>query len=119
SCDMKLKVLISGASIAGPTLALYLSRYGADVTVVERAAALRTGGQLVDLRGVARTALRKKGLYDAVVAAKEANYGLSFINQKNKRQGSLAVADFGGDGPIAEIEILRGALSKVFYDLSK
>lgn len=116
---MDLKVLISGASIAGPTLALYLSRYGADVVVVEKAPALRSGGQLVDLRGVAREALRNKGMYDQVMAAREANYGLSFINHKNKQQGRLAVADFGGDGPIAEIEILRGALSKVFYDASR
>lgn len=116
---MKSRILISGASIAGPALALYLSRYGADVVVVEKAPELRTGGQLVDLRGVARDALRRKGMYEQVVAAKTANYGLSFINHKGKRQGRLAVADFGGDGPIAEIEILRGALSQVFYDASK
>lgn len=116
---MKMRILISGASIAGPALALYLSRYGADVVVVEKAPELRSGGQLVDLRGVAREALRNKGLYEKVVDAKEANYGLSFINQKGKRQGTLSVADFGGDGPIAEIEILRGSLSRVFFDESR
>ncbi|CAM3103990.1 FAD-dependent monooxygenase [Saccharomonospora xinjiangensis] len=115
---MNLRVLVSGASIAGPALALYLARYGAKVVVVEKAPELRTGGQLVDLRGVAREALRRKGLYEKVMEAKEANFGLSFINHKNKRQGRLAVADFGGDGPIAEIEILRGSLSRVFYDAS-
>jgi 2-polyprenyl-6-methoxyphenol hydroxylase-like FAD-dependent oxidoreductase len=40
-----LKVLISGASIAGPALALWLHRSGADVTVVEWAPRLRAGGQ--------------------------------------------------------------------------
>ena len=38
-----MKILISGASIAGPTLAYWLHRYGFDVTVVEKAPAVRTG----------------------------------------------------------------------------
>src|ERR671928_1400955 len=45
-----MKVLISGASIAGPVLAYWLTRSGFDVTVVERAPRLRkTGGHAVDL----------------------------------------------------------------------
>jgi 2-polyprenyl-6-methoxyphenol hydroxylase-like FAD-dependent oxidoreductase len=35
------KVLISGASIAGPTLVYWLSKAGFDVTVIERATAPR------------------------------------------------------------------------------
>ena len=46
-------VLISGASIAGPTLAFWLDRYGFDVTVVERASAVRNGGYPIDIRGTA------------------------------------------------------------------
>ena len=45
------KVLISGASIAGPALAYWLHRYGFEVTVVEKAPALRPGGQAVDFNG--------------------------------------------------------------------
>ena len=45
-----MRVLISGASVAGPVLAYWLNRYGFDVTVVERAPAPRkTGGHAVDL----------------------------------------------------------------------
>src|SRR3954452_6005492 len=45
-----MRVLISGASIAGPVLAYWLTRRGFDVTVVERAPELRkTGGHAVDL----------------------------------------------------------------------
>ena len=45
-----MRILISGASIAGPVLAYWLTRRGFDVTVVERAPALRkTGGHAVDL----------------------------------------------------------------------
>jgi 2-polyprenyl-6-methoxyphenol hydroxylase-like FAD-dependent oxidoreductase len=45
-----VKVLVQGASIAGPVLAYWLAHYGADVTVVERAPGLRkTGGHAIDL----------------------------------------------------------------------
>ena len=45
-----MRVLISGASVAGPVLAYWLSRYGFTVTVVERAPVLRkAGGHAVDL----------------------------------------------------------------------
>ena len=45
-----MRILVSGASIAGPVLAYWLTRHGFDVTVVERAQTLRkTGGHAVDL----------------------------------------------------------------------
>jgi 2-polyprenyl-6-methoxyphenol hydroxylase-like FAD-dependent oxidoreductase len=37
-------VLIAGASVAGPTLAHWLERFGMEPTVVERAPELRVGG---------------------------------------------------------------------------
>ena len=47
-----MKVLISGAGIAGPTLAFWLSRYGLELTIVEKAPQLRTGGYVIDFWGV-------------------------------------------------------------------
>lgn len=109
-------VLISGASIAGPALAFWLARYGANVTVVESAPALRTGGQLVDVRGTARGVLERAGLDDTVRAARTAAEGLSFVDSRGRRQASVRSDDFGGDGAVAEIEILRGTLSGIFHD---
>ena len=45
-------VLISGAGVAGLTLAYWLSRFGFAPTVVERAPLLRTGGYIMDFWGV-------------------------------------------------------------------
>ncbi len=42
-----MNVLISGAGIAGPTLAFWLRKYGFAPTLVESAPALRTGGYVV------------------------------------------------------------------------
>ena len=58
----KIRVLVTGASIAGPALAHWLHRRGAEVTVVERSPGLRPGGQAVDARGVAKEAIRRMGL---------------------------------------------------------
>jgi 2-polyprenyl-6-methoxyphenol hydroxylase-like FAD-dependent oxidoreductase len=50
-----LRVLISGASVAGPTAAFWLCRQGYAVTVVERMPLemVRTSGHAVDLFGPA------------------------------------------------------------------
>jgi 2-polyprenyl-6-methoxyphenol hydroxylase-like FAD-dependent oxidoreductase len=45
-------VLISGAGIAGPTLAFWLARAGFQPTLIEHAAALRTSGYVVDFWGL-------------------------------------------------------------------
>jgi 2-polyprenyl-6-methoxyphenol hydroxylase-like FAD-dependent oxidoreductase len=59
-------ILISGAGIAGPALAYWLSRVpnsgGLDVTIVERSASPRTSGQAVDLRGPGVKVLQRMGL---------------------------------------------------------
>jgi 2-polyprenyl-6-methoxyphenol hydroxylase-like FAD-dependent oxidoreductase len=43
-----VRILISGAGIAGPTLAYWLAEYGFEPTIVEAAPHLRSGGYLVD-----------------------------------------------------------------------
>ena len=61
-------VLISGASIAGPALAYWLHRYGFHVTVVEKAPALRPGGQAVDFKGrTHRTVLERMGIWEEIL----------------------------------------------------
>ncbi|MET8756907.1 FAD-dependent monooxygenase [Lentzea sp. NPDC004782] len=65
---MRPRVLISGAGVAGSTVAFWLKQHGFDPTVVERAPALRTGGQAVDFRGSALTVLDRMGVLDQVKA---------------------------------------------------
>lgn len=66
-------VLISGASIAGSALAFELTRYGFRPTVVERANALRRGGQNIDIHGAGRKVVRHLGIDDAIRAATTGN----------------------------------------------
>lgn len=109
-------VLISGAGIAGPTLAFWLHHHGFTPTVVERAPAPRPGGQAVDLRGTAREVAERMGVVDQVRAAHTGARGMAFVNAEGKRTATMA-SDTMGDsgGVIADLEILRGDLVRILH----
>ncbi len=109
-------MLVAGASIAGPALAHWLRRRGAEVTVVERAPELRPGGQAVDARGVAKEVIERMGLDAAVRAACTDTAGAYTVDANGQVLETFRADDDGGDGFIADIEILRGDLSRVLYD---
>ncbi|NUP29994.1 MAG: FAD-dependent oxidoreductase [Nocardia sp.] len=108
--------MVAGASIAGPALAHWLRRRGAEVTVVERAPELRPGGQAVDARGVTKEVIRRMGLTEAVRAARTETAGAYTVDADGKVLETFRADDDSGDGYISEIEILRGDLSQVLYD---
>ncbi|WP_242895430.1 FAD-dependent monooxygenase [Actinomadura litoris] len=110
------RVLVAGASVAGPALAHWLRRRGAEVTVVERAPELRPGGQAVDARGVAREVIGRMGLDAAVRAACTDTAGAHTVDAGGQVLETFHADDDGGDGFIADIEILRGDLAQVLYD---
>ncbi|MDX6234360.1 MAG: hypothetical protein QOH68_3465, partial [Nocardioidaceae bacterium] len=112
----KIRVLVSGASIAGPALAHWLHRRGAEVTVVEQAPGLRPGGQAVDARGVAKEVIRRMGLDAAVRAACTDTAGAYTVDVDGNVLETFRADDNDGDGYISEIEVLRGDFSQVLYD---
>ena len=114
-----IRVLVTGASIAGPALAHWLRRRGADVTVVEQAPALRPGGQAVDARGVAREVVRRMGLEAEVRAVRTRTAGAHAVDADGSVLETFRADDDGGDGYISEIEVLRGDLSRLLYDATR
>jgi 2-polyprenyl-6-methoxyphenol hydroxylase-like FAD-dependent oxidoreductase len=85
-------VLISGASIAGPALAYWLDRYGFDVTVVERASAVRSGGYPIDIRGTAIEVIRRMGLLPQPGEGRPHRLALADLRRRqweNGRRGPL------------------------------
>ncbi len=108
------RVLISGASIAGPALALWLHRYGFDVTVVEKAPGIRRGGQAVDFKGPIHMAvLERMGILEAVRQASVVEPDGAIVNAAGRRIGVTPGAFSGG-----EINIPRGDLARILYDLT-
>jgi len=65
-----MRILISGAGIAGLSTAITLGDGGHDVTVVERADHLRTSGSPIDIRGDAIDVAGRMGLLDQIRRAR-------------------------------------------------
>src|SRR6201996_4530735 len=78
-------VLICGAGAAGPALAYWLSRHGFRPTVVERAPALRDGGQAVDIRGAAIEVARRMGILAELRGARTGTRGMSYVSSAGRR----------------------------------
>ncbi|MDX1890435.1 FAD-dependent monooxygenase [Mycolicibacterium sp. 050158] len=117
---MTRHAVISGAGIAGPALAGQLNDIGWRTTVVERYPERRDDGQNVDVRGVAREVARRMGIEDAIRAATTGEIGMRFLDENGKPVASFPVSHDGQtDGPTAELEILRGELSRIVVERSR
>lgn len=116
-----LKVLIVGASIAGPSAAYWFAKAGAKVTVIERFPQLRTNGQNVDIRTVGVTVMRKiPGMEEAVRAKNMPMDGFNFIRDNGQSIGTMKpTGNPDQQSLISEYEIFRGQLSQVLVDLTK
>lgn len=118
SCHMSVKkILISGASIAGPTLAFWLNKYGFEVTVVERAESLRLGGQNIDVKGSARTITQHMGIEQEILASNTGEIGVQFVDKNNLVKAAFPKE--GATGFTSELEILRGDLVTILYNRTK
>ncbi len=108
------RILISGASVAGPALAFWLRRHGFTPTVVERASQLRDGGYAVDFRGASLRVLDRMGLLEQVEAAATRMGDVTYVDGDG-RPLVVTPASFQS----GELEILRGDLSRILYDATK
>ena len=116
---MSRRILITGASIAGNTLAWWLTKYGHDVTVLERAPEFRDGGQNIDVRGAGREVIRRMGLEDAALQHGTGETGTAWVHSDGSVIAEIDTDDLGADGPTAEMEILRGDLSRLVFEQVK
>lgn len=114
---MPQHAVISGAGIGGPALAHQLVARGWRATVLERYPRRRDEGQNVDVRGAAREVIRRMGIDADVRAATTGEVGMRFVTADGTPVASFPMSASGGhDGPTAEVEILRGELSRILVD---
>jgi 2-polyprenyl-6-methoxyphenol hydroxylase-like FAD-dependent oxidoreductase len=117
----KLKVLVVGASIAGPTAAYWFAKAGAQVTIIERFPKLRTNGQSIDIRTAGVTVMRKMPRMEAAVRAKSTQMeGISFVRDDGRSYGTItATGNPDQQSLVSEYEIFRGDLAQILFDLTK
>jgi 2-polyprenyl-6-methoxyphenol hydroxylase-like FAD-dependent oxidoreductase len=111
---MKKKVLISGASFAGLTLACWLNKFGYQVTVVEIGKELRKAGSPIDVRGEALNVAKEMGILEKI-KAKEFLHTDEIVNAQDETLVKFSLnaqTEYLGD-----IEIHRGDLLDILYEI--
>jgi len=115
-----MRILISGASIAGPVLAYWLTRHGFDVTVVERAPALRkTGGHAVDLFRPAMDITERMGVLPRVEARKTGTTRMTLHREGARRPVRVDLTKIYRATSDRHAEIMRDDLSEIYYDAGR
>jgi 2-polyprenyl-6-methoxyphenol hydroxylase-like FAD-dependent oxidoreductase len=115
-----MRVLVSGASIAGPVLAYWLTRSGVDVTVVERAPTLRkTGGHAVDLFRPSMEISAKMGVLPRIEALATGTDTMTVLREGRRRPIRVDLTKLTGAASDQHVEIMRDDLSEVYYDAGR
>ncbi|MYQ45328.1 FAD-dependent oxidoreductase [Streptomyces sp. SID4985] len=114
------RILVSGASVAGPVLAYWLTRYGFSVTVVERAPALRkTGGHAVDLFRPAMDISEKMGVLPRVEERATATNWMTVYREGARRPVRADLSKIFGAASDRHVEIMRDDLSEIYHDATR
>src|SRR5246500_6020511 len=115
-----MRVLISGASIAGPVLAYWRTWSGFDVTVVERAPTLRkTGGHAVDLFRPSMEISATMGVLPRIEALATGTDTLRLYREGRHRPARIDLTKIAGAASDRHVEIMRDDLSEVYYEAGR
>ncbi|MGH8219082.1 MAG: FAD-dependent monooxygenase, partial [Steroidobacteraceae bacterium] len=111
-----LRTLISGAGIAGPSLAQWLSRYGFEPTLIECAPAFRAGGYMIDVWGVGFDILERYGLLETARRRGYVFDRLKFVDERGTEKSAVGGEVFRRALGGRFFSIPRGELARVIYE---
>jgi 2-polyprenyl-6-methoxyphenol hydroxylase-like FAD-dependent oxidoreductase len=111
-----MKILISGAGIAGPTLAYWLVRRGMTPTIVEKAPTLRTGGYVIDFWGAGFEVASRMGLLADFVRTGYAVREVRVVDRRGRKVSGFPAAAFAGAVASGFTSLPRGDLAASIYD---
>jgi 2-polyprenyl-6-methoxyphenol hydroxylase-like FAD-dependent oxidoreductase len=110
-------ILISGAGIAGPTLAYWLLRRGFTPTIVEQAPSPRTGGYMIDFWGLGWEVAERMGLTPRLVRDGYRMKELRLVNDAGRPVARLNIDVFRAAAGDRFTSIHRGDLATDIYSL--
>jgi 2-polyprenyl-6-methoxyphenol hydroxylase-like FAD-dependent oxidoreductase len=114
----KLEVLISGAGIAGCTLAYWLTRNGHSVTIVERSGSLRSSGSPVDVRGPAVDVAERMNVATRIREASIRVKGMTLLDSGGRRVARVDIMALRSSLAPKDMEIARGDLARILHAAS-
>ncbi len=110
-----MRVLISGAGIAGPTLAYWLTHYGIESTLVERAPGLRAGGYVIDFWGAGFELAERMALLPEITRQGYKVRELRVVNDKGERVSGFPTDAFTRATGGHYITLARSALGAAIF----
>ncbi|MEU3778660.1 FAD-dependent oxidoreductase, partial [Streptomyces sp. NPDC032472] len=115
-----MRILVSGAGIAGPVLAYWLTRHGFRVTVVERAPALRrTGGHAVDLFRPAMDVSEKMGVLPRIEERATGTTRMAVHREGSRRPVRVDLSKVFAAASDRHVEIMRDDLSRIYHGAAR
>ncbi len=109
-------ILISGAGIAGPTLAYWLMEYGFKPTLIERAPHLRSGGYVIDFWGLGYDVAERMGLVPALRRIGYDVQELRLVDEEGHRVGGFGVEVMRELTGGRYVSIARSELAQLLFE---
>ncbi|GJF19607.1 oxidoreductase [Mycolicibacterium cyprinidarum] len=110
-----MRIAISGAGIAGPTLAYWLQRAGHVPTLIEHAPTLRTGGYVIDFWGLGYEVARRMGIETTIRNAGYQVQSLRAVDAAGRKQAQVSVDAFRRVTDGRYTSIARSDLAAAIY----
>jgi 2-polyprenyl-6-methoxyphenol hydroxylase-like FAD-dependent oxidoreductase len=110
-----MRIAINGAGIAGPTLAYWLRHRGHDVLLVEEAAALRSGGYVIDFWGLGYDIAERMGLLQGIGERGYQVREVRLVDADGHRVGGFSTDVFGRLTQGRFTSLRRSDLSALIY----
>ncbi len=110
-----MRVAISGAGVAGPTLAYWLHRTGHEPTLIERAPQFRTGGYVIDFWGLGYTIAERMGILPEVLQAGYRFKELRLVDSDGHKVGGFPTDVFWRLANQRFTSLPRGDLAATIY----
>lgn len=109
------KILVVGASLAGPAVCYWLKRFGFSPTLIEKHHEIRKGGYAIDIRGIAVDLAKQMGIYDKCCEMRTQLQSGRYVDAMGNTLFEEEGEKFGfrqGE----EVEVVRGDLVQILMD---
>jgi len=109
-------ILISGAGIAGTSLAFWLKKFGFNPTIIEISPTLREGGYAIDFMGAGFDVAEKMEIVSELEKAEINISKLSLVDENDIEKGSMNYQKIKKLMNNRALTLLRSDLAKVIYN---